>query len=47
MRYYDYEYNYHELANDAYFLEEDGCWVSEDDSTDESDNYYIVDEIEE
>lgn len=34
MKNHDYEYNYHELANDADFFDDDS-WVFDDDNDDE------------
>ena len=37
MKNHDYEYNYHELANDADFFDDDS-WIDEDEFCGEYDN---------
>ncbi len=40
MKNHDYEYNYHELANDADFFDDDWIFDDEDDMNDVWDNSY-------
>lgn len=39
MKNHDYEYNYHELANDADFFDDDS-WIFDDDEEDDTDGVW-------